>query len=142
MPTSVWSTQQLAEFLAAVSTCKTETSAALAAVEWAAEALDAEAAAILCGREVLAAVGYPEGAAPVAELTFVAAGGGELAVPGVGACPATGIALEHPPGGILILARSGSEGLGAEEASAAWHGTRDFIDDADVAPPRRRARRP
>ncbi len=118
MSRSIWSTQQLAEFLAAVSTCETEASAALAAVEWAAEALDAEVAAILCGGEVLAAVGYPEGAAPAAELSSVtASGGGELGVPGVGASPATAVALEHPPGGILVLARSGSQGLSAEEAS-------------------------
>jgi signal transduction histidine kinase len=118
MPTSVWSTLQLAEFLAAVSSSETEASAALAAVERAAEALEAEVAAIVCGGEVVAAVGYPEGAAPAAELISVAGGGGgELAVPGVGACPATGVALEHPQGGILVLARSGSEGLSGEEAS-------------------------
>jgi GAF domain-containing protein len=115
MPTSVWSTQQLAEFLAAVSSSEAEASAALTAVERAAEALDAEMAAILCGSEVVAAVGYPEGAA----LISMAAGGAgaEFAVPGVGACPATTVALEHPPGGILVLARSGSDGLSGEEAS-------------------------
>jgi signal transduction histidine kinase len=119
MPKSAWSTQQLAEFLAAVSSCETEASAALAAVERAAEALDADIAAIVCGGEVMAAVGYPEGAVPGPELTSVAAGGGcrELVVPGVGACPATGVALEHPPGGILVLARSGSEALSGQEAS-------------------------
>ena len=119
MPPPVWSTQQLAEFLAAVSSSETEASAALAAVERAAEALDAEVAAILCDGEVVAAVGYSEGAAPAAELASVAAGatGAALSVPGVGACPATGVALEHPPGGILLLARSGSDGLSREEAS-------------------------
>lgn len=118
MEASVWSTQQLAEFLSAVSVCDTQAAAALAAVEWAAEALDAEVAAILCGGEVLASVGYPDGAAPVAELSSVAAAGrGELAVPGLGLCPATGVALEHPPEGVLVLARAGSEGLSAEETS-------------------------
>jgi signal transduction histidine kinase len=107
MPTTVWSTQQLAEFLAAVSSSETEASAALTAVERAAEALEAEVAAIVCGGEVVAAVGYPEAAAPAAELT----------VPGVGVCPAARVALVHPPGGILVLARSGSDGLSAEEAS-------------------------
>ena len=38
-------------------------------------------------------MGYPEGAAPAAELISVAAGGGELAVPGVGACLATRVPL-------------------------------------------------
>ncbi len=117
MPKSVWSTQQLAEFLAAVSSCETEASAALAAVERAAEALEAEVAAIVCGGEVVAAVGYPEGAAPAAELISVAAGGGELAVPGVGTCPTTRVALDHPPGGILVLARTGSDGLSGPEGS-------------------------
>jgi signal transduction histidine kinase len=119
MPTTVWSTQQLAEFLAAVSSSETEASAALTAVERAAEALEAEVAAIVCGGEVVAAVGYPEAAAPAAELISVAAGGasGELTVPGVGVCPAARVALVHPPGGILVLARSGSDGLSAEEAS-------------------------
>jgi signal transduction histidine kinase len=117
MARSVWSTQQLAEFLAAVSCCETEASAALTAVERAAEALEAEVAAIVCGGEVVAAVGYPEGAAPAAELISVAAGGGELAVPGVGACLATRVALEHPAGGILVVARTGSDGLSGPEAS-------------------------
>ena len=117
MPKSVWSTQQLAEFLAAVSSCETEASAALAAVERAAEALEAEVAAIVCGGEIVAAVGYPEGAVPAAELISVAAGGGELAVPGVGTCPATRVALDHPPGGILVLARTGSDGLSGPEGS-------------------------
>src|SRR5436309_3086371 len=117
MPKSLWSTQRLAEFLASVSSCETEASAALAAVERAAETLEADVAAIVCGGEVVAAVGYPEGAAPAAELGSVAAGGAtELAVPGVGACPAIGVALEHPPGGILVLARSRAEGFSGGEA--------------------------
>jgi signal transduction histidine kinase len=119
MPPPVWSTQQLAEFLAAVSSRETEASAALAAVERAAEALDAEVAAIVCGDELVAAVGYGDGAAPVADLCSVVPGGGcsVLAVPGVGPCRATGVSLEHPPGGILVVARSGSEGFSREEAS-------------------------
>src|SRR5438094_3003753 len=103
MPKSLWSTLQLAEFLAVLSACETEASAALAAVERAAEALEAEVAAIVCGGEVVAAVGYPEGAEPGAELTSVPTGGGcgELGIPGIGPCPATGVTLDHPPGGIL-----------------------------------------
>jgi signal transduction histidine kinase len=119
MPGSAWSTQQLAEFLAVVSSARTEASAVLAAVERAAEALDAEVAAIVFGDEILASVGYPEGSAPVAELASIAPGGGqfELAVPGVGPCPVTAVSLAHPPGATLVLARSGKGGLSAEEAS-------------------------
>jgi hypothetical protein len=80
-----WSTQQLAEFLAAVSSSATEASAALTAVERAAETLDAQMAAIVCGDELVASVGYPEGAAPAADIA-AAVESGLLHVPGAGAC--------------------------------------------------------
>jgi signal transduction histidine kinase len=119
MPGFAWSTQQLAEFLGVLSPARTEASAALAAVERAAEALDAEVAAIVSGDELVASVGYPEGAAPIAELAAVAPGVSrfELSVPGVGRCPATAVSLAHPPGATLVLARSGNGGLTPEEAS-------------------------
>ena len=118
MPVRTWSTQQLAEFLAAVSARETEASAGLAAVERAAEALDAEVAAIVCDDRLVAAVGYPEGAAPVAELRAAALGsaGCELRIPGVGTCPATCVPLDHPPGATMLVARSGSDGITPEEA--------------------------
>ncbi|MCU1379491.1 MAG: hypothetical protein JWN29_2474 [Acidimicrobiales bacterium] len=113
-----WSTQQLAEFLAAVSSFDGEASAALGAVERAAEALDAEVVAIVRGGHVVASVGYPAGGAPAADLEAVARGvSHQLAVPGAGVCPATAVPLEYPPGATLILARSGSERLGPEEIS-------------------------
>jgi signal transduction histidine kinase len=119
MRPSAWSTQQLAEFLAVVSSSETEASAALAAVERAAEALDVEAAAIVCDGRLIAGVGYPDGAAPVAELGSVTPGsaGIEVAVPGVGVCPATAVSLEYPPGATLVLARSDADGLSPEEAA-------------------------
>ena len=117
MSASAWSTQQLAEFLAAVSSADTEAAAARATVERTAEELDAEVAAIVCGGELLAAVGYPDGAAPVAELAGLAPGvDGELTVPGLGICLATAVLLEHPPGARLVVARCGT-GLGPPEAS-------------------------
>jgi signal transduction histidine kinase len=118
MSRSDWTTQQLAEFLAAVSSAQSEAAAALAAVERAAEALDAEVAAIVCGGEVVAAVGYPEDAAPATDLRRVTADpvAWELAVPGVGVCPATGVPLEYPRGATLVLARSGLR-LGRDESA-------------------------
>ena len=90
MPTSTWFPQQLVAFLEAVWSARTEAAAGLMAVERAAEALDAEIAAIVCGDRVVAAVGYPEGAVPVRELTLIAADGAhhELTVPGAGVCRA------------------------------------------------------
>jgi signal transduction histidine kinase len=118
MPGSVWSTQQLAEFLAVFASAQTEASAALAAVERAAEALDAEVAAIVSGDKLVASVGYPEGSAPVAELAAVTPGvsRAELSVPGVGPCAATAVSLAHPPGATFVIARAGNGGLSPEEA--------------------------
>jgi signal transduction histidine kinase len=107
MDASGSSTQQLAEFVAAVSAAQTEAAAARLCVERAAEALDAEVTAIISGTRVLAALGYPEGAAPVEDLARVRPGvaGSELTVPGVGACPAAAFALTHAPGATLVIAR-------------------------------------
>ena len=118
MAAATWSTQQLAEFVAAVSAAESEPAAALAAVERAAEALDSDAAAIVGGGKVLATVGFPRGAAPVADLEAVKSGRGDcsLEVPGVGPCAATAAALEHPPGATLVVARAGVDGLTTEEA--------------------------
>jgi signal transduction histidine kinase len=119
MRPSAWSTQQLAEFLAVVSSAQTEASAAHAAVERAAESLDADVAAIVCDGDLVAAVGYPEGAVPVAELGTVRPdrAGCQIAVPGVGMRPATAVALEHPPGATLVVACSGPDALRSEDAA-------------------------
>jgi signal transduction histidine kinase len=113
---SGWSAHKLAEFLAAVSSFATEAAAAAGAVERVAEYLDAEVAAIVSQGAVVAVVGYPEGATPVAELTSVSRGHrGELTVPGAGRCPAAVVPLEHPPGARLVVARSGPDPLSADE---------------------------
>jgi signal transduction histidine kinase len=111
-----WSAQKLAEFLAAVSSFATEAAAAAGAVERVAESLDAEVVAIVSRGAVVAAIGYPENATPVAELTSVATGQHpEITVPGSGSCPATVVPLEHPPGARLVVARSGPDALSADE---------------------------
>jgi FOG: GAF domain len=112
-----WSAQKLAEFLAAVSSFATEASAALGAVERVAESLDAEVVAIVSRGELIAAIGYPEGEAPVAELDAVARGAClELTVPGAGLCSATVVPLEHPPDAGLVVARSGPDAMSRDEA--------------------------
>ena len=117
MGTSGWSTQQLAEFVAAVSAADNEASAATTAVERVAEALDAEVAAIVCDGQLIAAIGYPGGTGPIGELEAVQAGveGSVLDVPGVGAGSASAAPLEHPPGARLVIARGGPTGLTREE---------------------------
>jgi GAF domain-containing protein len=117
MATAAWSTQQLAEFVAAISAAGDEQAAALAAVERAAEALDSDLAAIVAGGDVVAAVGCSDGAARVADLEAVKPGsvGSSLEVPGRGRCAAAAAALDHPPGSTLVVARAGVEGFTREE---------------------------
>lgn len=75
-------------------------------------------AAIVRGGEVIASVGYPAGAAPIGDFQAIAGGvSSDLILPGAGTCPAIAVPLDHPPGAVLILARSGSEGLSREEIS-------------------------
>ena len=107
MASAEWPTQQLAEFVASVSPSTTESAAARAAVERAAEVLDAEVAAIVADGELLAAVGYAEGTEPVDELRRVRPGAPDsrLKVPGVGWCAVTAAGLAYPPGAVLVLAR-------------------------------------
>ena len=120
MPALTWFPQQLVAFLEAVWSARTEPAAGLMAVERAAEALDAEIAAIVCPDRVVAVVGYPEGAVPVRELIVIAADGAhhELTVPGAGPCQAATVSLDYPPGAMFVLARAGPDGgLRHDEAS-------------------------
>jgi signal transduction histidine kinase len=114
---SAWSAQQLVGFLEAVWSAGTEASAALTAVERAAETLDAEVAAVVCGKHVVAAVGYPKGTAPAGELSLVVPDGAvhEVTIPGIGARPAACVSLDYPPGATFIVTRSGPPGLRPEE---------------------------
>jgi signal transduction histidine kinase len=120
MPAPNWFPQQLVAFVEAVWSARTETAAGLMAVERAAEALDAEIAAIVCRHRVIAMVGYPEDAVPVRELTLIAAEGAphELTVSGVGVCQAAAVSLDYPAGATFVLARAGpGGGLRHDEAS-------------------------
>ena len=120
MPAPNWFPQQLVAFLEAVWSARTEAAVGLMAVEQAAEALDAEIAAIVCRDRVVAMVGYPEGAVPVRELTLIAADGArhELTVPGFGVCRAVTVSLDYPAGATFALARAGPHGgLRHDEAS-------------------------
>ena len=115
-----WFPQQLVAFLEAVWAPRTEAAVGLMAVERAAEALDAEVAAIVCRDRVVAVVGYAEGAVPVRELTLIAADGvhPELTVPGAGVCRAATVSLDYPAGARFVLARAGRNGgLRHDEAS-------------------------
>ena len=100
--------QQLLELLAVVSSYSTQDRAIHGAVERAAQALEAEVAAVIVDGALVAAVGFPAGAVPEAELLAVARlERSEVDVPGVGACHAMSAGWGGPHPGQLVLARWG-----------------------------------
>jgi diguanylate cyclase (GGDEF)-like protein len=111
-----WSTQQLAEFLAAVAAAKDYPCAARVAVERAAEAFEAEVAAIVRDGAVEAAIGFPTGAEPVAELAAAVREPVEIELPGAGTCRTTAAAVDDERSAWLVIGRVGDDGFARDEA--------------------------
>ncbi|HEV7900185.1 MAG TPA: sensor domain-containing diguanylate cyclase [Planosporangium sp.] len=108
--------QQLLELLAVVSSLPDEESAVQGAVERAAQALEAEVAAVVFNDRVAAAVGFPIGAVPSADLLAVARRERDwLEVPGLDKCQAVAAPWGGTHPGHLILARWGDEPFSVEE---------------------------
>jgi diguanylate cyclase (GGDEF)-like protein len=113
-----WSTQQLVEFLALVSSFTDAASATHGAVERAAEAVDAEVVALVRDGIVAAAVGFPGAGLPADELVALAmlgATASHAVLPGVGACRVIVVALAGEVPAQLLVARAGEEDFSAEE---------------------------
>ncbi len=111
-----WSTQQLTAFLATVSAAPDERTAVRLAVERAAEALDAEVAALLRRGEVYVSIGFPSDPALERALAEVAAGRTtSLHAPGLGECAALAIEVEDDTPTSLVLARSTGELFAVDE---------------------------
>ncbi|MEK6325903.1 MAG: EAL domain-containing protein [Actinomycetota bacterium] len=109
-------TQQLTEFLALISCFNDERTATRNGIERVAEVLHAEAAALVRGGSVIAAVGFAEGHVPTGRLVAVAdRGGGTLAVPGTGECLAAAVQLEDERPLHLIAARRADAPFQGEE---------------------------
>jgi diguanylate cyclase (GGDEF)-like protein len=105
---------QLAEFLAVVSAYPDAESATQAAVERAAEALEAEVGAAVWP-DAATVVGFPAGRAPVAELRAAATQRDRLLeVPGAGPCHIAVVPLDTEPAGHLLLARAEDPFTGEE----------------------------
>jgi diguanylate cyclase (GGDEF)-like protein len=119
IPTS-WAAQQLTEFVAAVSSAGDEQAAIRDAVERAAEAFEAEVAAILGADEVLAAIGFGVAGVPSDELAAVAANHAlKLEVPGIGECAALVTTIGDDRLETLLLARHGDLEFSSEERNLA-----------------------
>jgi len=111
LPVGGWSTGQLAEFLAVVSVSSDRRSAVAAAIQRAAEAIDAEIAAVVTSGAVEAVIGFGEGAVPHAALVDASTGrGGSFDIPGAERY-ATVVAPLDDFGSRshLLVARSGSD---------------------------------
>jgi diguanylate cyclase (GGDEF)-like protein len=101
-----WAAQQLAEFLALVSTSESEQAAVRDAVEYVAASMDAEVAAVARNGQLLSSVGFARDAVPVGPLLSVAWGLSEtLDVPGPGPCHMAVLSLEDDVPGQLVLGR-------------------------------------
>ncbi|MCE7010635.1 sensor domain-containing diguanylate cyclase [Kibdelosporangium philippinense] len=109
--------QQLLELLAVISSYPDEESAVRGAVERAAQALEAEVAAVVIGDRVVASVGYPAGLVPEDDLVAVTRREQDkLDVPGVGECPTVAARWGGTHPGSLLLARW-DEGFSIQEQS-------------------------
>ncbi|HZQ26831.1 MAG TPA: diguanylate cyclase [Acidimicrobiales bacterium] len=114
-----WSAQQLAEFLAVVSSASHEGTALAAAVERAAEALEAEVAAVVQGGRVVAFVGFPRDHCTDALIEAAAGKRTSIDVPGAGACAVLRAEVDAETGATFVFARSGSESFEQQEVGLA-----------------------
>ncbi len=109
-------TQQLAEFLALISCFNDERTATTKGIEHVAEVLDAEAAALVRGGAVIAAVGFADGEIPIDHLVAVADGSRHvLAVPGAVECEAVSVPLEDDRPLHLVVARRADQPFQSHE---------------------------
>jgi diguanylate cyclase (GGDEF)-like protein len=107
---------QLLELLAVVSSFTDEASAVQAAAERAAQALEAEVAAVVIDGRVAASVGFPAGRVPVEDLLAVARGEREwIEVPGLHKCRTLAASWAGTSPGHLIIARWGDEPFAVQE---------------------------
>jgi diguanylate cyclase (GGDEF)-like protein len=110
-----WSTQQLVEFLAAVSSLRDEEGATRIGVERAAEALEAEVGALVRDGEVVTSIGFPTGKTPADVLVQVAEGKRNgLELPGLGVLATAVVSVEEGSDDAIVLARS-AEAFSADE---------------------------
>lgn len=108
--------QQLVELLAVVSSCEDEATATVAAVECAAQTLEAEVSALVVGGRVATSVGFRAGSVDHDVLVGVAPGRrARLEVPGVGSCAAGAASLGNAEGGLLVIARVGDDDFSVAE---------------------------
>ncbi len=115
-----WSTRQLAEFLEAISGVGDVDAARNAAVDRAAEALDADFAAVVDDSSILVSNGDGADGISAAALEAVRNGRSKaIELPGSGRCVAVSIAIGGETESSLIVARCGEQTFSSEELNVA-----------------------
>ena len=117
MASSDWATQQLAEFLAVLTTAADDHFAVANALERLAESFDADGGAFVRGRTVMSSLGWSTGYAHEPEILAVALGHRtNVDIPGAGVCETVVIPVDRDEGSKLVLARAGYR-FSAEEVA-------------------------
>lgn len=114
-----WATQQLAEFVALVSSFEAEDAALLGAAERVAEALEAEAAVAVLHGGVRASVGFARGAVPVADVLALGSDWQQrpVSLAGLGDGQAAVARLAEAGDSWLLVVRTAGEEFDAGELS-------------------------
>jgi diguanylate cyclase (GGDEF)-like protein len=113
-----WSTQQLTELLALVSSLPDGADVVQRALEHAVESLDCDVGAVVTDGVVVASLGYAAGAVPIADLVAAASGDlGSLEVNGAGRCHLLVVECDTVPLRRLLLGRVSSGRYTSEERS-------------------------
>ena len=111
---TAWSVHKLADFLEGVCECSDERTAFEGAIERAADAFDAEVAAIAVGEDIVVCLGVAADGPAARMLASAAAGNAELSLPDIGQC-VTAVAPFDNGAQRLILARRTSDPFQAGE---------------------------
>ncbi len=114
--TSGWALEQLTAFLFGLASAGDPDTVILEALDRAAEAMEAEVAALILDGNVISSIGFANGKAPVDNLLNTVAGRLTQAdLPGVGLCHISGASFESEGNYCLVVARTGDVAFSAEE---------------------------
>jgi diguanylate cyclase (GGDEF)-like protein len=114
--TSGWALEQLTAYLFGLASAEDPDTVVLEALDRAAEAMEAEVAALICEGLVVSSIGFANGQAPVEALLNTIAGRLTQAdLPGVGPCHVSGASFDSQGDYCLIVARTGDVPFSAEE---------------------------
>jgi hypothetical protein len=113
---SGWALEQLTAYLFGLASAGDTNEVVLEALDRAAEAMEAEVAALILDGELISSIGFANGQAPVEIMLATVAGRHTHAdLPGVGECHVSGASFESQGEYCLVVARTGEVAFSAEE---------------------------